>query len=44
MVSIEKMQEIKKAYPSYFLDTNEFLNALEDFEDKCNVLIKSIKV
>lgn len=44
MVSIEKMQEIKKAYPSYFLDTNEFLNALEDFEDKCNVLIKRIKV
>lgn len=41
LVSIAKMQEIREAYPSYFLDTNEFLDSLEDFETSCSVYRKS---
>ena len=38
MVAIEKMQEIKEAYPSYFLDTRDFLSHLERFEEECKLL------
>ena len=37
MVSIEKMQELREAYPSYFLDTKEFLSALAEFNDSCAI-------
>lgn len=40
MVSIEKMQELREAYPSYFLDTKEFLLALETFNASCAVYRK----
>ena len=35
LVSIEKMQELREAYPSYFLDTKEFLLALDAFNASC---------
>ena len=35
MVSIEKMQELREAYPSYFMDTKEFIQALTDFDHSC---------
>ena len=38
MVAIEKVREIKEAYPSYFLDTKSFLDYLEDFDRKCRLL------
>ena len=38
MVSMEKMDELRKAYPSYFLDTDEFINNLDVFEQNCVVL------
>lgn len=37
LVSIEKMQELREAYPSYFLDTKEFIMALHDFNASCAV-------
>ena len=37
MVSIEKMKELREAYPSYFLDTKEFIEALQDFNDSCAI-------
>lgn len=37
MVAIEKIQEIKHAYPSYFLDTDAFLKYLEEFEQECRI-------
>lgn len=37
LVSIEKMQELREAYPSYFLDTKEFLLALETFNASCSM-------
>ena len=37
LVSIEKMQELREAYPSYFLDTKEFLSALEAFNASCAI-------
>lgn len=40
LVSIEKMQELREAYPSYFLDTKEFLLALETFNASCAVYRK----
>ena len=40
MVAIENMREIKEAYPSYFLDTQEFLIFLENFENECRLLLK----
>lgn len=38
MVSLEKMQELKAAYPSFFMDTEEFVKALKPFinnSEKC---------
>lgn len=37
LVSIAKMQELREAYPSYFLDTKEFLSALSEFDSSCRV-------
>ena len=37
MVSIEKMKELREAYPSYFLDTKEFILALKEFNASCAV-------
>lgn len=37
MVAIEKIQEIREAYPSYFLDTGAFLKYLEAFEQRCRI-------
>lgn len=37
MVSIEKMQELREAYPSYFLDTKEFILALKEFNASCAI-------
>lgn len=41
MVAIENMREIKEAYPSYFLDTQDFLIFLANFESDCKVLLKN---
>lgn len=38
MVAMEKIREIKEAYPSYFLDTDAFLTYLEEFEQLCRRL------
>ena len=40
LVSIEKMQELREAYPSYFLDTKEFILALKEFNASCAVYRK----
>lgn len=37
LVSIAKMQELREAYPSYFLDTKEFLQALTEFDQSCRL-------
>ena len=37
LVSVSDMKELKEAYPSYFLNANEFLNELMDFNDRCKV-------
>lgn len=41
MVSMKKMSELRKAYPSYFLDTKDFLSALQEFDDMCAFRFKS---
>lgn len=38
MVAIEKIKEIREAYPSYFLDTQDFLMHLARFDKKCQLL------
>lgn len=35
LVSVPKMQELQNAYPSYFLDTSEFLIAIDKMMDNC---------
>ena len=35
MVSMAKMSELRKAYPSYFLDTEDFLLTLKEFDLSC---------
>lgn len=40
MVAIEDMNEIKEAYPSYFLDTQKFLSFLAEFDNQCKILLK----
>lgn len=37
MVSMEKIEELQKAYPSYFLDTGKFIEVLEEFERNCEL-------
>lgn len=35
LVSVPQMQELQKAYPSYFLDTREFLTAIDTMMANC---------
>lgn len=42
LVSASSFKDLKKAYPSYFLDTSEFLNALEKINSNC-ISLKLIK-
>ncbi len=35
LVSVPKMQELQEAYPSYFLDTREFLTAIDTMMGNC---------
>lgn len=43
LVSVPRMRELQEAYPSYFLDTKDFLNALDTMIDNCRKwgLVKS---
>lgn len=38
MVSMEKIEELQKAYPSYFLDTGKFIEVLKEFERNCELI------
>ncbi len=38
LVSADSLKSLKKAYPSYFLDTSEFLSALEKINENCKSL------
>lgn len=38
LVSASSFKDLKKAYPSYFLDTSEFLSALEKINSNCEKL------
>lgn len=38
LVSVPKMKELQEAYPSYFLDSTEFLMALDTMIDNCERL------
>ena len=40
LVSSSSIKSLKKAYPSYFLDTSEFINVLERINDNCKELRK----
>lgn len=40
MVSMEKMSELRDAYPSYFLDAKNFLSALQEFDQSCAMMFK----
>ena len=35
LVSVADMKTLLVTYPSYFLDAKEFINALKDFEKRC---------
>lgn len=37
LVSSDSLKSLKKAYPSYFLDTSEFLQALEKINENCRL-------
>lgn len=41
LVSSNSIKSLKKAYPSYFLDTSEFINALEKINENCKLLRKN---
>ena len=36
LVSASSIKSLKKAYPSYFLDTSEFITILETINENCN--------
>jgi putative GTP pyrophosphokinase len=40
LVSSDSIISLKKAYPSYFLDTSEFLSAIEKINENCKLLKK----
>lgn len=40
MVSMQKMEELRQAYPSYFLDTEDFIKSLEEFDMECALLYR----
>lgn len=35
LVSVPKMKELQEAYPSYFLDTSDFINAIDKMMENC---------
>ena len=35
LVSVPKMKELREAYPSYFLDTSDFINAIDQMMENC---------
>ena len=35
LVSVPKMKELQEAYPSYFLDTSEFIAAIDKMMENC---------
>ena len=35
LVSVPKMKELQDAYPSYFLDTRDFLTAIDTMKSNC---------
>lgn len=35
LVSVDNIRNLKEAYPSYFLDTSEFINVLENIRKNC---------
>ena len=35
LVSVPKMQQLQEAYPSYFLDTSDFLDAIDTMMANC---------
>lgn len=37
MVSVSDMNELREAYPSYFLNTDEFITSLQHFHDTCRL-------
>ena len=37
LVSVNKMNEIREAYPSYFLDVQQFYKVVEEFYKNCNL-------
>lgn len=37
LVSVADMKDLLSAYPSYFMNANEFISALSDFESQCRV-------
>lgn len=39
MVAIDKIKEIKEAYPSYFLDSRVFLKHMEEFGENCKLIL-----
>lgn len=38
LVSSSSIKSLKKAYPSYFLDTSEFISTLEKINENCQIL------
>ena len=38
LVSVPKIKELKDAYPSYFLNTDDFISVLETMIDNCRKL------
>lgn len=39
MVGLDNIKDIREAYPSYFLDTKMFIELLDDFENRCGLLL-----
>lgn len=37
LVAVSDVKELREAYPSYFLNAEEFVSALSDFQDKCRI-------
>ena len=37
LVSVSDMKELKEAYPSYFLDSRDFIKSLAEFNETCKV-------
>ena len=38
LVSVSSIKDLRNAYPSYFLDTSEFIRALEKISQNCRLL------